>query len=33
MKDTEKGTTAHLLGVIEALNENVKTMKSEMKQI
>jgi len=33
LKETEKGTTSHLLEVIEVLNENVKNLKSEMKQL
>ena len=33
IQDNEKGTTAHLLEVIDALNENVKNLKSEMKQM
>ena len=32
-QETEKGTTSHLLEVIEVLNENVKNLKSEMKQL
>ena len=32
-KESEKGTTSHLLEVIETLNENVKNLKPEMREL
>merc|ERR1712150_1988 len=32
-KESEKGTTSHILEVIETLNENVKNLKAEMREL